>query len=363
MPISEQVASTLGQFASIPEPVTSTTEWLAPLPEPITSTLERVAPNPEQAIPISERAKSNPEWVASIPEQVASTPDLDVSTPERFASTPERVASTPERATPNSERATSNPERVASIPEQVASTPDLDVSTPERFASTPERVASTPERATPNSERATSNPERGAPIPQIAPTHRRCGRQCTARTISGFQLVELLIVLAIVAILAAVAAPSYDYLLAKSEARGTANTLLAALIFARGQAITRGTKTHLCPASAPQAGTTTAGHGVTDVTQLCPAQADYTQGWMVLAWADGEWQIARHYPHRYPRADIRNRAGTERVTSSIRWRSTGIANRNLTFSVCRGNVNIAVVLNRVGRPRIVEGWGDCNAPI
>lgn len=277
-------------------------------------------------------------------------------TSESVTSTAERLAPTPEQATPNSERATSNPERVTPSSGRVASTPEQVPATPQTVAPTPEQVPATPKQVAPP-------PERVASTPETASIRRRDERQLKARNTRGFQLVELLIVLAIVAIVAAVAAPSYDYLLAKSEARGTANTLLAALIFARGQAITRGTKTHLCPAAAPQAGATTAGRGVTDVNQLCPAQAGYTQGWMVLAWADGEWQIARHYPHRYPRADIRNRAGTERVTSSIRWRSTGIANRNLTFSVCRGNVNIAVVLNRVGRPRIVEGWGTCNASI
>lgn len=52
---------------------------------------------------------------------------------------------------------------------------------------------------------------------------RICGLHCTA----GFTLVELMIVVAIVAILAAVALPSYDRYVKKSRARGASADLVA----------------------------------------------------------------------------------------------------------------------------------------
>lgn len=52
---------------------------------------------------------------------------------------------------------------------------------------------------------------------------RICGLHCTA----GFTLVELMIVVAIVAILAAVAMPSYDRYVKKSRARGASADLVA----------------------------------------------------------------------------------------------------------------------------------------
>ncbi|GMQ77498.1 MAG: hypothetical protein BMS9Abin01_2856 [Gammaproteobacteria bacterium] len=67
----------------------------------------------------------------------------------------------------------------------------------------------------------------------------------------GFTIVELLIVVIIAAVLAAIAAPNLSDFV-KNNARTTrVNTMVTALNYARGQAVTRNARVSLCKSSGP----------------------------------------------------------------------------------------------------------------
>lgn len=77
-----------------------------------------------------------------------------------------------------------------------------------------------------------------------APVRFRGGRQA-----AGFTLIELMIVLAIIVVLGAAAAPSFATLVANQRGRAAASDLYAALTLARSEAIKRNLPVSLLPAS------------------------------------------------------------------------------------------------------------------
>lgn len=86
----------------------------------------------------------------------------------------------------------------------------------------------------------------------------------------GFTIAELLIVIIIAGVLAAIAAPNMSEFV-KNNARATrVNTMVTALNYARGQAVTRNARVSLCRSSA--------GSGFA----ACDAAGDFATGWIVF---------------------------------------------------------------------------------
>ncbi|MBD9426802.1 GspH/FimT family pseudopilin [Pseudomonas sp. PDM15] len=71
----------------------------------------------------------------------------------------------------------------------------------------------------------------------------------TTRRAQGFSLVELMIVLAIIAIVAAIAIPDYQSSMAANREISASNNLLGAMQFARSEAVTRRTGITVCASS------------------------------------------------------------------------------------------------------------------
>jgi type IV fimbrial biogenesis protein FimT len=89
----------------------------------------------------------------------------------------------------------------------------------------------------------------------------------------GFTLLELMVVLAIAAILTAVALPSFSRLIQANTVSNNVSILLADLRYARSEAISRGGSVVMCRSDAPEA-----------VNPACSAASSGADG---HGWADG----------------------------------------------------------------------------
>lgn len=113
---------------------------------------------------------------------------------------------------------------------------------------------------------------------RVSPSCRRPDR--TVR-VPGFTLIEVLVVMAISAILLAVGVPMFTGAIASMRASDSANSLVASLELARTEAIRRGTTVSLCRVTNadPTACDSAAAGGF--------AAGDLTAGWMVYADLNG----------------------------------------------------------------------------
>ncbi len=157
---------------------------------------------------------------------------------------------------------------------------------------------------------------------------------------TGVSLIELMLTLAIAAILMTASAQSFVHWQRRSQVQAQAQSLLSAVHRARTLAVALGESVTLCPGGGDQT----------------PCGGDYTQGFALISESRG---LLRTWASR-PAVSVYNREGSATVTHAVTWNPRGLANRNLTWSVCAvGVVSHAVVLNRLGRPSLRQGWGIC----
>ena len=157
----------------------------------------------------------------------------------------------------------------------------------------------------------------------------------------GVTLLELLVVLAIFATLLATGAPSFAGKVGEWRSRAQALRLLSAINLARSRAIGHDSTVTLCP-----------GHAA---TKSCSGL--YSDGFYLT---DGVGGVMQHYPPRQQIA-VWNSAGTREEGRSLSWRGDGWGSRNMSWLFCpvAGGTHWSVVVNRLGRPRVVQDWGVC----
>ncbi|WP_096087354.1 GspH/FimT family pseudopilin [Agaribacterium haliotis] len=89
----------------------------------------------------------------------------------------------------------------------------------------------------------------------------------TNKAQNGFSLIELMITLAILAILIMVAAPSMESSRKKSAVTGLQREFISSLALARGEASVKGRPVSICPSAD---------------TQTCDTNTDWSKGWLVF---------------------------------------------------------------------------------
>jgi type IV fimbrial biogenesis protein FimT len=156
----------------------------------------------------------------------------------------------------------------------------------------------------------------------------------------GFTLIELMLVIAIAAILCAVSFPSFSSVIASSRSRTASNALITGLNLARSTAVSRQGDVVMCPSS-------DANH--------CDATTWWQYGWIVFQDLNHNSQRDAGEPvltvaQLQTGIAIATTAGREHVTYRGEGTSSGT---NLTFTLCdrRGPKHAStVVVSNPGRP-------------
>ncbi len=177
-------------------------------------------------------------------------------------------------------------------------------------------------------------------------------------TFRGLTLTELMLALALVAILVAAAGPAFNRLLQANRVRTEVARLMVAINLVRSEALRRNLPVTMCPSRVAATG-----------EAVC--SGIYAGGWMIFSDADrnreldGADQLIRGFAGLPGGFTLTNRAGTLPARDPITYLPDGSSGRNRTLLVCAppgtGVASRSVVMNIVGRPRVAEGWGSCPA--
>jgi type IV fimbrial biogenesis protein FimT len=173
----------------------------------------------------------------------------------------------------------------------------------------------------------------------------------------GFTLIELAVVLAIVAILCLVASPGLSRTAATRALAAQSSEFMAALRFARSEALKRGTAVTVC-ASAP-GGASLACQGA--------RMADWRSGWIVFGDRDRRGVLDEHTPVLRIQPPLQRTGGVAGTRASISFTAGGFstdASSHFLFSppvesALDAPPAVMVCVSKQGRPRVV-GAGACD---
>ncbi|MDP2030643.1 MAG: GspH/FimT family pseudopilin [Thiobacillus sp.] len=164
----------------------------------------------------------------------------------------------------------------------------------------------------------------------------------------GFTLVELLVTLAVGAILLAIAIPSYGFLVDASRLATVTNDLVSALQLTRSEAIKRRQRVTVCKTGNAMA-----------IAPACDSGAGWHQGWLIFV--DGGTRGVIDSGDTLLRVQGSASAGAtitaNNYSSFISYLSSGVSQganglANGTLHVCVAGKQRDIIINTTGRPRL-----------
>lgn len=173
------------------------------------------------------------------------------------------------------------------------------------------------------------------------------------RRAQGVTLVELLVVLAVLAVLLGIAAPSFSGLIREHRLATAANGLLQGLLYARAEAIKRSERVTVCVSSSGDA---------------CTDEDAWQHGWVVFVDSDDSGVLEpgeRVLKVAAAQIDRMTIIGNTLVRRYVSYNGEGLTQQvggglqMGTILLCHDGVGRRLVINSVGRPRIADG--SCEA--
>lgn len=178
-------------------------------------------------------------------------------------------------------------------------------------------------------------------------------------TDQGFTAIELIVALAIAAIIVSVGVPGFQSVIEGNQSVTISNELLKALAAARNEAIKRGYPVYLCSSIDPEA-----------VNPVCnsTSSTNWDDGWLMMADADndGDFSDQAENPlmvHSAIRSDF-TLIGQSAIKNQIGFEATGFATQQGSVVLCSPKVKnftadkqnaSVIIVNGSGRSRVFKG--------
>lgn len=161
----------------------------------------------------------------------------------------------------------------------------------------------------------------------------------TGRRTRGFTLLELLIAMAVAAILLAIATPSYRSVVQRNSIAANVNDLVGDVNYARSEAVTRGQDVYICSST----------------NQLdCNGGENWSSGWVVYAATDPS--TSSPVPTADNRLRVRGRTTADFELAangdSLRFNSNGFAMAGNTFTAKAGDVSRTTTISVAATGRV-----------
>lgn len=171
--------------------------------------------------------------------------------------------------------------------------------------------------------------------------------------VQGWTLVETMVVVGLVAVLAALAIPSFVVVIQQARLSTATHELMSAISLARSEAIKRNARVVLCVANGE--------------ASTCALTGNWQQGWLLFedvnhnGLRDNTERVIRQQPAFHSELVIQGNGPVSRYVSFLgtgRSQLLSGAMQAGTISLCHRNSGVqgrAIVMNVVGRPR-VKTW-------
>ncbi|MBI5041481.1 MAG: GspH/FimT family pseudopilin [Gammaproteobacteria bacterium] len=161
---------------------------------------------------------------------------------------------------------------------------------------------------------------------------------------TGFTLIELIVTMAVAAILITLAVPNFRDFLLNNRLTGTANEFIAAANLARSEAIKRGRNATLCVSNNSM-----------DANPTCTGGTNWGLGW--LAWVEADGSGALNGDGRLRVGDTLANTGVTFTggVSSFQYDSRGAVDNTDTLNVCderTGETGRQITMTATGRVEI-----------